>query len=308
MHLHTSRLDVAEPLEICPGDQRVIFPAVDPKAPADPKALITCERPLRSPLTAQQVLTRTLEQMRRHSVRRAVVAGRPEQLKAWVEAAPERVIPATGYTPDRAPTLDDLRCLHREGRVAVFTEIGPQYGGRSLSDPQLEEFWALAEELDVPVGVHLGLGSPDAPRSGGGAYRAGLTSPLQLEPVLARHPNLRIYVMHYASPLVDEMIAMLFTYGNLYVDISANNWNLPRAAFYNDLRQLIDAGMEERILFGTDQGPFPDAVGKAIEAVEAAPFLSEAQKRAIFYDNAARFLRLTPEQIAADHAPAARPN
>ena len=34
-------------------------------------------------------------------------------------------------------------------------------------------------------------------------------------------------------------------------------------------------------------------------AFEEAPFLSEEQKRDILYDNAARFLRLTAEQIDA---------
>ncbi len=36
----------------------------------------------------------------------------------------------------------------------------------------------------------------------------------------------------------------------------------------------------------------------AIEAVETAPLLSSEQKRDIFYNNAARFLRLSEEQMA----------
>ena len=43
-------------------------------------------------------------------------------------------------------------------------------------------------------------------------------------------------------------------------------------------------------------------VGLAIDGVGQAAFLSPEQKRDILYNNAARFLRLTPEQIAADHA------
>ena len=38
-----------------------------------------------------------------------------------------------------------------------------------------------------------------------------------------------------------------------------------------------------------------------IDAIESATFLSPKQKRDILYDNAARFLRLTPEQIASHH-------
>ena len=38
-----------------------------------------------------------------------------------------------------------------------------------------------------------------------------------------------------------------------------------------------------------------------IDAIESAPFLSEEQKRDIFYNNAARFLRLSKETIAKHH-------
>ncbi len=66
----------------------------------------------------------------------------------------------------------------------------------------------LAEEFGIPVGIHVGEGPPGV--SGLiPAYRAGLTSPYLVEEVLARHPKLRLYVMHYGSPMIDEVIAML---------------------------------------------------------------------------------------------------
>jgi len=45
---------------------------------------------------------------------------------------------------------------------------------------------------------------------------------------------------------------------------------------------------------------WPDAIGESIRSIEAAPFLSKSQKRDILYNNAARFLRLSPAQIKAD--------
>jgi len=51
-------------------------------------------------------------------------------------------------------------------------------------------------------------------------------------------------------------------------------------------------------MFGSDQMTWPDAIGMAVEAIERANFLTEEQKRDILYNNAARFLRLSPEQIA----------
>ncbi|CAN5740254.1 hypothetical protein BH23GEM3_BH23GEM3_27030 [soil metagenome] len=44
-----------------------------------------------------------------------------------------------------------------------------------------------------------------------------------------------------------------------------------------------------------------ESIPVAIETIEQAPFLTEQQKRDIFYNNAARFLRLTPAEIARDH-------
>ena len=39
---------------------------------------------------------------------------------------------------------------------------------------------------------------------------------------------------------------------------------------------------------------WPDAIGMAIEVIESVKFLTEEQRRDIFYNNAARFLRLGP--------------
>jgi hypothetical protein len=101
--------------------------------------------------------------------------------------------------------------------------------------------------------------------------------------------------MHYGSPLIDEMIAMLYSHPQLYVDIAGNNWSLPRKEFHRHLRRLVEAGFEKRILFGSDAMVWPRTIEVAIESVETAEFLTPEQKRDIFYNNAARFLRIRTE-------------
>ncbi len=59
-------------------------------------------------------------------------------------------------------------------------------------------------------------------------------------------------------------------------------------------------GFGNRVMFGSDQMVWPGVIERAIEAIESAPFLSEAQKRDILY-NAARFLRFTDADIAKHH-------
>jgi hypothetical protein len=87
----------------------------------------------------------------------------------------------------------------------------------------------------------------------------------------------------------------------VYVDIACNSWAQPRPHFHGQLRRLVDAGFIKRIMWGSDQMVWPRAIEVAIETIESAPFLSEDQKRDIFYNNAARFLRLSEEEIASHH-------
>jgi len=306
MHLHAWPLELPAGTPACPGDQPLLVPTIDPRAAFDPSVLGGCDKPLRAPASDDALMRESLAELARLDVRRVVAEGAVDRVATWKASAPAsvRVSPAVGFANRQDRPVADLRRLHREGRLEVFAEVATQYRGVRADDPRWEPYFALAEELDVPVGIHLGEGPPAAARFPGYEdYRASLTSPFQLEDVLRRHPKLRIWVMHYASPLVDEMIAMMFTHPNLYVDVACNDWSFPRAQFHDALKRMVDAGFVKRIMFGSDSMYWPGAIGEAVEAIDEAPFLSDAQKRDIFYDNAARFLRLTPEQMADDRHP-----
>jgi len=233
-----------------------------------------------------------------------VTSGPPARVALWRRHAPDLIVPAAGFATDDKLSVAQLRALHARGDVAVFAEVSTQYRGVRADDPRYEPFWALAERLDLPVGIHMGEGPPAAGRFPGyETYRVGLSSTFQLEAVLRRHPRLRLYAMHYGSPLVDDTIAMMYAYPNLYVDIAANDWQMRRVQFYDHLKRLIDAGFGKRIMFGSDQMLWPEAIPAAIQSIEKAPFLSQGQKRDIFYNNAARFLRFSAAQIARDSRP-----
>jgi hypothetical protein len=126
-------------------------------------------------------------------------------------------------------------------------------------------------------------------------------SALLLEDVLARHPRLRISLMHYGHQKLDDTIALLEHHPQVYVDLGGIQWLYPRAFFYTQLRTIVDAGFGTRVMFSSDQMNWPGLMEHAIAVVEEAPFLNDGQKRDIFYDNAARFLRLSEEEIARHH-------
>jgi hypothetical protein len=77
-------------------------------------------------------------------------------------------------------------------------------------------------------------------------------NPLLLEDVLIRHPKLRIYVMHFGSPFVDDMIALLYSYPQVYVDVAQNDWGFPRKHFHAQLRRLVEAGFGKRSLIQSE--------------------------------------------------------
>jgi predicted TIM-barrel fold metal-dependent hydrolase len=80
------------------------------------------------------------------------------------------------------------------------------------------------------------------------------------------------------------------------MDISTIDWiggPEGRQEFHGFLREAVARGFEKRIMFGTDQMAWPDAIGLAVEGVQSADFLTLDQKGDIFYANAVRFLRLS---------------
>ena len=168
---------------------------------------------------------------------------------------------------------------------------------RCPSDPQFEPYFALAEELGIPVGIHTGTSAPrsafgDPANGARPRFRLRYGNPLLLEDMLVRHPKLRVFMMHMGDPWLSETLAMLKMYPDLYLDLSVKNWVSPREVFHHYLKALMDAGYGDRLMFGSDQALWPEAIGLAIEGIESADFLTEDQKRDIFYNNAVRFFRL----------------
>lgn len=305
MHLHAHAADHqgTPPRAICAPFTE--FPAWDPAHPwgvvfgeiqRDPP----CDDPLWSPTTDGALRDSTLAVLERHNII-GVLSGSPDRVAEWSNRAPDRIIPGLelfGRDVDVSP--DSIRELHRDGRLRVLAEVSNQYLGIAPNDPRMGPYWALAEELDIAVGIHIHPGPPGTPYLGGPTH--GLHSPLLLEEVLVRHPRLRVYVIHAAWPQLDDMLTLLFTHPQVYVDVGGLVYIHPRADFYRYLRALVEAGFANRVLFGSDQMIWPQAIDRAIQSIEEAPFLTESQKRDIFYNNAARFLRLSDEEIRRHHA------
>ena len=259
-----------------------------------------CDNPLRSPMTDNELMERTLAILKRRNIFAVTSGPLTEQ---WHKEGGDRIIPGLMFTlgPD-SPSVSGMRDLFKSGRFAVLGEVGIQYQGIEPGDQRFEPYLAAAEEMDIPVAIHVGPGPPGAPYfPGSGTYRARLHSPFVLEEALLRHPKLRLNAMHAGWPMLDDLLAMLWVHPQLYVDVGVISFAIPRAAFHSYLQRVVDAGFGKRVMFGSDQMVWPEAIEVAIESIETADFLNRDQKRDIFYNNAARFLRLSQDQIARHH-------
>ena len=250
--------------------------------------------------TGEEHRQAVLAEMKRLNIVKGVVSGGSgDRLAAairWKEAAPDRIIAGAGIrgsedTP--LPPLDVLRKAFQDGRLGVLGEVTAVYAGATLGDPRYEPYLALAEQLDIPVALHTGPGPPGIsydPCCPG--FRIALANPILIEDVLNRHPKLRLSLMHAGWPFLQETIAILMEYPQVYADLGAGDWLLPRAEFHDYLAALMRAGFGKRLMFGSDQMYWPEGLGLAIEGIESAKFLTPAEKRDIFYNNAVRFLKL----------------
>ncbi len=304
VHLHAQRAtdQGPPPLGLCLPVEA--WPTVETGA-SWPEAFLTfqkepeCSDPIWSPATDIELMERTLAVAERRNVI-GITSG--ALTSEWQQRAPDRVIPGILFNGGPgSPSVESLRAQFLDGRVEVFSEVTIQYRGLEPTDPTFEPYLALAEELDIPVGIHIGTGPPGAPYLGFSGYRARLHSPLILEEALLRHPNLRLYVMHSGWPMLDDLLALMWTHPQIYVGVGVISWGLPRAEFHRYLRRIVEAGFGKRIMFGSDQMVWPEALEVSIQSIETASFLSESQKRDILYNNAARYLRLSDEQMAKHH-------
>jgi predicted TIM-barrel fold metal-dependent hydrolase len=243
--------------------------------------------------TDEALLRAALSAMRRYNIVKAFASSRLDSVERWRVAAPGLIV--GGAQVDRGiptPDINQLRQLFASGRLGFVGEVGAQYLGLSPTDAKLEPYFALAEELDIPVAVHTGISAPNTPYECCPDFRASLGDPGLLEEVLIRHPKLRVNLMHAGYPYLQNTLAIMSVYPQVYADLGAIDWIIPREEFHAYLQALVRAGFGKRIMFGSDQMIWPEAIGMAIEGVESAKFLTYAQKRDIFYNNAVRFFRL----------------
>src|SRR6185436_12577752 len=101
-----------------------------------------------------------------------VLSGIPSRVARWRQDAADWIIPGVSLEIPSALGPSAVRELHAKGQLAVLAEVSSQYQGITADNPASEPYLAIAEQLDLPVGIHVGTGPPGAPYLGFDRYRA----------------------------------------------------------------------------------------------------------------------------------------
>lgn len=159
MHMHAWSLQEfgGTPPPGCLGARGIDMHGVDPAKLFDFMAQATCKVTVEAPKTDQALLDGTIAEMRRFNIVAGVIAGDREIVSKWKAAAPDRFITAANFFSDEGPPprsrVAQLERQVKSGETKVFAEITPQYRGLAPDHPTLEPFYAMAERLDIPVGI-----------------------------------------------------------------------------------------------------------------------------------------------------------
>lgn len=190
----------------------------------------------------------------------------------------------------------ELREIYKTGKFKNLGESMFNYYGISPTDKRLEAYWKIAEEFNVPIGIHADIGprpekvnKEERPN-----YNPIFANPELLKPILEKHPTLKIYLLHYGGGYSEQALELMKLYPQIYCEISAVSLFAPKKVWEPNVRKLFNEGLGDRLMFASD---YFGTVRKHIEIIYNIDWLTEKQKRDIYYNNAARFLNLTESEI-----------
>lgn len=295
IHVHAMTVNPGFAVEMCPWFL-YSMPGAEPKNKISFSASGNCPDPLKPAKSDDEMMKAFIEAINRLNIT-AVTFGDSKILHRWKNAAPDRIIPGIGVSRPQEITVKAMRDSLSSGYFKVMAECAPQYNGVSPSDMSLDAYFAVAEELDIPVGIHMGTGGNGMANLTSPNFRAAMGDPLLLEDLLHRHPNLRVWIMHAGYPMIDNLLALLGANAYVYIDLSGFIWSYPLEEINAYIKRIVQAGFEKRIMYGTDFMMWPKLLETSIGVIENASYLTAEQKRDIFYNNAARFLRLETAEI-----------
>ena len=199
---------------------------------------------------------------------------------------------------EEMPQIKVLDSLYKNGTLKYLGETSFHSMGILPTEPRFDEYWKLAERYQIPIGFHADAGPYKRNMEETPNWNEEYGNPLLLLPVLKKYPNLKIYLMHYPGRYYKECIEVMKKYPQVYCEISAVSMFAPKERWEPRVKRLYDEGLGDRLMFGSD---YVGTIRKNIEIIYNIEWLTDQQKRDIYYNNAAKFLNLSEHEVKAHH-------
>lgn len=196
------------------------------------------------------------------------------------------------------PNLKELDSLYKNGRLKYLGETSFNSMGIHPADERFNPYWELAEKYQIPIGFHADRGPFKRNMEETPNWNEVYANPLLLLPILEKYPKLKIYLMHYPGSYFNECIEVMKKYDQIYCEMTAVTMFAPKERWEPRIKKLFEEGLGERLMFGSD---YVGTIRKNIEIVYNLDWLTEDQKRDIYYNNAAKFLELSESEIQKHH-------
>ncbi len=208
-----------------------------------------------------------------HVIARA--ARDPDLIQAWCGLDPR----------DPAAAIAELeRCVAAGARGVT---VLPFLTGTDPESRGCQDIYGAAAAAKLPLWLHSGLNV---------ARGATMTTPLQLDRIAGRHPELKLVAGHGGWPWIGEMVAVMMRQPNLYLDTSAHNPAMMPApgSGWEPMLLNLRGPLRKRVVFGS---------ASVIHGISARRFadgvsrlgLPEPVAAAWLHDNAAALLGLDNE-------------
>lgn len=198
-------------------------------------------------------------------------------------AYPEQFVGFASVDPHKDDCVDELQRAVTELGLRGL-KVHPQVQAFYPDDETFEPMWAKAEELELPVVVHVGMTGLGAGVPGGSGIALDYGRPTFMDTVAARHPGLTVVMAHFGYPWHLEVLASAQMKSNVWVDLSG--WR-PRYV-PDEVKREARGRLSDRFVWGSDYPMFDP--GRMLDEVGDYG-LGDAQG-AVLKGNAARLLDL----------------
>ena len=168
---------------------------------------------------------------------------------------------------DARSAAEDLAILERSCRTAGFKgiKIHPSFARVPADDPRYVPVWEFAREHHLPIVSHTWSVSSYNPVQ-------ALSTPEKFEPMVQRFQEVR-FVLGHSGGRGDgrrQAIRMAARYPNVYMDISGDIMDR------HFLEEMMGAGLESKVLFGSDYPWLDQRAHLACVLLAAIPVESKA--------------------------------